>query len=199
MASPNTPDPQALYDKPHSVDLAQVMLVFQYFMVVSVCVGTFPRLFNWFKRETVDVPVLADLEARIHIGSSYPIEIVLPAVVILTVPYVFVILDLGSGMRWARVAALLVAPANSVIGLNAVVRTYGELVAVVVAPIWITVALCVIGGLASRTGRQWIKQGGWTPWYVRYELEQESRRRRPVPRARRRRIRRTLNPLGDAD
>ena len=199
MASLDAPDPEALYDKPHSVDLAQVMLVFQYFMVVSVTVGAFPRLFNWFKGRTADVPVLSDLEARIHIGSSYPIEIVLPAVVILTVPYVFVVLDLGSGMRWARVAAVLVAPANSVIGLVAVVRTYGEVVAAAVAPIWITVPLCVIGGLASRTGRQWIKQGGWTPWYVRYELQQESRRRRPVPRTRRRSMRRRLNHMEDAD
>jgi hypothetical protein len=199
MVSPSPPDSEALYDKPHSVDLAQVMLVFQYFMVVSVSVGTFPRLFNWFKGQTAGVPVLSDLEARIHIGSSYPIEIVLPAVVILTVPYVFVVLDLGSGMRWARAAAFLVAPANSVIGMNAVVRTYGELVAVVVAPIWITVPLCVIGGLASRTGRQWFKQGGWTPWYARYERQQQSRRRRPVPRARRHRVRRTLDPMGDAD
>lgn len=187
MNRPISPDPEALYDKPHAVDLAQVMMVFQYFMVVSVSIGTFPRLFNWFKSQTADVQGLSDLEGAIDIGSSYPIEIVLPAVVVFTVPYVLVVLDLGFGLRWARVAAFLVVPANTVIGLGAVARTYGEIMAVIVAPVWLTVALCVIGGLASRNGRQWFKQGGWTPWYVRYEMDQRRRRRRPVPRRRTRR------------
>jgi hypothetical protein len=187
MARQLSPDPEALYDKPHSVDLAQIMMVFQYFMVVSSSVGTFPRIFNWFKSQTSDVPGLSGLEDRIDIGSGYPIEIVLPAVVVLTVPYVLVVLDLGFGLRWARFGAFLFVPANTVIGMGAVVRTYGEVVAVVVAPLWITVALCAIGGLASRTGRQWFKQGGWTPWYVRYEMDQRRRRRRPVPRRRTRR------------
>lgn len=193
MNRPTTPDPEALYDKPHAVDLAQVMMVFQYFMVVSSSVGTFPRLFNWFKRQTSDVPGLSDLENRIDIGASYPIEIVLPLVVVLTVPYILVVLDLGFGLRWARVAAFLVVPANTVVGMVAVVRTYGEVIALVVAPIWLTVALCVIGGLASRAGRQWFKQGGWTPWYVRYEMDQRRRRRRPTRRSRRR-YRPTQNP-----
>ena len=59
----------------------------------------------------------------------------------------------------------------------------------------------VIGGLASRNGRQWFRQGGWTPWYVRYEMVQESRRRRPVRRARNRRRRRgrSLDQVEDAD
>jgi hypothetical protein len=201
MAQQLTPDPEALYDKPHAVDLAQIMMVFQYFMVVSVSVGTFPRLFNWFKGETSDVPVLADLEARIDIGSSYPIEIVLPAVVVLTIPYAILVLDLGFGIQWARIAAFLVVPATTVVGMVGVVRTYGEIVAMVVSPVWLIVALCVIGGLASRNGRQWFRQGGWTPWYVRYEMVQESRRRRPVRRTRTRRRRRvrSLDQVEDAD
>lgn len=179
---PTSPDPEALYDKPHSVDLAQVMMVFQYFMVVSVSIGAVPRLFNWLKRENTDAPVLSDVD----IGSSYPIEIVLPAVVVLTVPYIILVLDLGFGLRWARVAAFVVVPANTVIGIGGVARTYGEVLAVVVAPIWLTVALCVLGGLLSRAGRQWFNQGGWTPWYVRYEMDQRRRRRRPIRRRRRR-------------
>lgn len=201
MARQLSPDPEALYDKPHAVDLAQIMMVFQYFMVVSVSVGTFPRLFNWFKGQTSEVPVLSDLEARIDIGSSYPIEIVLPAVVVLTIPYAILVLDLGFGIQWARIATFLVVPATTVVGMVGVERTYGEIVAVVVSPVWLTVALCVIGGLASRNGRQWFRQGGWTPWYVRYEMVQESRRRRPVRRARNRRRRRgrSLDQVEDAD
>lgn len=179
---PTSPDPEALYDKPHSVDLAQVMMVFQYFMVVSVSIGAVPRLFNWLKRENTDTPVLSDVD----IGSSYPIEIVLPAVVVLTVPYIILVLDLGFGLRWARVAAFVVVPANTAIGIGAVARTYGDVLAVVAAPVWLTVALGVLGGLLSRTGRQWFSQGGWTPWYVRYEMDQRRRRRRPTRRRRRR-------------
>ena len=92
-------DPNALYDKPHSVDLAQVMMVFQYFMLVSVSVGVGPRLFNWVKGETEDVPLLADVEAAIDIGSSYPIAVVLP---------VLLVLRMARGahpqpLRWGRV------------------------------------------------------------------------------------------------
>jgi len=179
---PTSPVP--LYDKPHAVDLAQVMMVFQYFMLVSVSIGIGPRIFNWFKDETAEVPVLSDLEGAFDIGSSYPIAIVLPALVVLTVPYVFMVLDIGYGLRWARIAAFIVAPVNTAIGLIGVVRTYGDIVAIVVAPIWLLVALCIIGGLASRNGRQWFRQGGWEPWYLRYEMDQIRTRRRPRRRRR---------------
>lgn len=184
-------DPNALYDKPHSVDLAQVMMVFQYFMLVSVSVGIGPRLFNWVKGETEGVPLLADVEAAIDIGSSYPIAVVLPVLVICTAPYVWVVLALGLGRPWARVAAIIVVPVNTYFGIGAVVRTYGEVWALIVSPLWIIIALCVLGGLFSRTGRQWFRQNGWEPWYVRYEIDQlqqvRTRRRRP-PRRRRYRI-----------
>lgn len=183
------PDPEALYDKPHSVDLAQVMMVFQYFMLVSVSVGVGPRLFNWFKGETSGVPLLADIEAAIDIGSSYPIAVVLPLLVVFTAPYVWVVLALGLGRRWARAAAVVVVPLNTCIGISAVVRTYGEVWALIVSPLWIIIALCVIGGLTSRTARQWFRQGGWEPWYVRYEIDQIQQTRpgrRPPPRRRRR-------------
>lgn len=200
MNRPTTPDPEALYDKPHSVDLAQIMMVFQYLMVANISIGTFPRLFNWFTGENSDVPVLSELANALNLGDGYPIEIVLPAHVVLTVPYVIVVLDLGFGLHWARVAAFIVVPVNTVIGIVGVIRTYGEVVAVVTAPVWLTVALCAIGGLASRTGRQWFRQGGWTPWYVRYEMVELNRRRRPIRRMRRLRRRgKAVDRLGDAD
>jgi hypothetical protein len=68
-----------------------------------------------------------------------------------------------------------------------VVRTYGEVFALIVAPLWIGIALCVLAGLASRPARQWFRQGGWEPWYVRYEIDQiQGMRPRPRPRRRRR-------------
>jgi hypothetical protein len=181
------PEPEALYDKPHSVDLAQVMMVFQYFMLVSVSVGVGPRLFNWFKGETSGVPLLSDIEAAIEIGSSYPIAVVLPIIVVFTAPYVWVVLALGLGRRWARAAAIIVVPVNTYFGISAVVRTYGEVWAVIVSPLWIIIALCVLGGLYSRTGRQWFRQHGWEPWYVRYEIDQlqQTFPRRRIPRPRR--------------
>jgi hypothetical protein len=180
-------DPEALYDKPHSVDLAQVMMVFQYFMLVSVTVGVGPRVFNWFKGETEGVPLLADVEAAIDIGTGYPIAVVLPALVFYTVPYVMAVLALGLGRKWARAFAIVAVPANVVIGMIAVVRTYGEVFALIVAPLWIGIALCVLAGLASRPARQWFRQGGWEPWYVRYEIDQiQGMRPRPRPRRRRR-------------
>ena len=183
----SNPDPQALYDKPHSVDLAQVMLVFQYFMLVSVSVGIGPRIFNWVKGETADVPFLADVEAAIDIGTSFPMAVVLPALVVYTVPYVMAVLALGLGRKWARAAAIVFVPLNTWIGIAAVVRTYGEVWALVVSPLWILIALCVLGGLASRTARQWFRQGGWEPWYLRYEIDQiQQVRRRTRPRRRRR-------------
>ncbi|MFC3491152.1 hypothetical protein [Glycomyces rhizosphaerae] len=198
MNTPTSPDPEALYDKPHSVDLAQVMMVFQYFMLVSVSVGIGPRLFNWFKGETSDVPVLSDLEAAINVGSSFPIPIVLAAIVVFTAPYVMVVLGLGHGRKLARAIAVLIVPVNSTIGVIAVIRTYGEVFALVVSPIWILVALCVLGGLASHNARQWFRQGGWEPWYVRYEVDQFQQRRRPRPRRRRRHIAHDPNEA-DAD
>ncbi|MDA1361663.1 hypothetical protein O1R50_18695 [Glycomyces luteolus] len=192
-------DQEALYDKPHSVDLAQVMLVFQYFMLVSVTVGIGPRAFNWFKGETEDVPLLADIEAAIDIGAGYPIEVVLPALVFYTVPYVMAVLALGLGRKWARVAAIVIVLVNVVFGMTAVVRTYGEVFALIVAPLWIIIALFVLGGLASRTARQWFRQGGWEPWYVRYEIDRiQDMRPRPRPRRRRPRIAHDPNEA-DAD
>jgi hypothetical protein len=178
-------DPDALYDKPHSVDLAQVMMVFQYFMLVSVSVGVGPRLFNWFKGETTGVPLLSDLEGAIDIGTSYPIAVVLPALVVYTVPYVMVVLALGLGRKWARAATFLLIPLNVLIGITGVARTYGEVFALIVAPLWILIALCVLGGLASRTARQWFRQNGWEPWYLRYEIDQ-LHHSHPNPRPRRR-------------
>jgi hypothetical protein len=192
MSTP--PDPQALYDKPHSVDLAQVMLVFQYFMLVSVSVGIGPRIFNWVKGETSGVPFLSDIEAAIDIGTSFPMAVVLPALVLYTAPYVAVVLALGLGRKWARAAAVVAAPLNTWIGIVAVVRTYGEVWALIVSPLWIFVALCVLGGLASHTARQWFRQGGWEPWYLRYEIDQiQQVRRRSRPRPRRRRRYRTAH------
>jgi hypothetical protein len=178
-------DSEALYDKPHSVDLAQVMMVFQYFMLVSVSVGVGPRVFNWVKGETENVPLLSDIEAAIEIGSGYPIAVVVPALVIYTVPYVMVVLALGLGRKWARAAAVVIVLLNVIIGVTAVVRTYGEVFALIVAPLWIFIGLCVLGGLAARTARQWFRQGGWEPWYVRYEIDQiQDMRPRPRPRRR---------------
>lgn len=182
---PASSDPEPLYDKPHSVDLAQVMMVFEYFMLVSVSVGIGPRLFNWFKGETANVPVLSDLEAAIDVGSSYPLMVVLAAIVVFTAPYIMVILGLGLGRKGARALAVVIVPVNTAIGIMTVIRTYGEVFALVVAPIWVLVALCVIGGLASRTARQWFRQGGWEPWYLRYEVDQFEQSRRPRPRRRR--------------
>jgi hypothetical protein len=198
VSRPASFDPEPLYDKPHSVDLAQVMMVFEYFMLVSVSVGIGPRIFNWFKGETANVPVLSDLEAAINVGSSFPIPIVLAVIVVFTAPYVAVVLGLGHGRKVARAVAFLIVPVNTAIGIIAVIRTYGEVFALVVAPIWILVALCVIGGLASRTARQWFRQGGWEPWYLRYEVDQIQQRRRPRPRRRRYRIAHDPNEA-DAD
>ncbi|GAA2122343.1 hypothetical protein [Glycomyces algeriensis] len=196
----STSDPQALYDKPHSVDLAQVMLVFQYFMVLSVSVGIGPRIFNWVKGETEGVPFLADVEAAIDIGASFPIAVVAPALVVYTVPYVMAVLALGLGRKWARVAAVVFVPLNTWIGITAVVRTYGEVWALIVSPLWIIVSLCVLGGLASHTARQWFRQGGWEPWYLRYEIDQIQRARGRVrPRPRRRRRYRTAHDPNQPD
>ncbi len=189
-------DPEALYDKPHSVDLAQVMMVFEYFMLVSTTIGLGPRVFNWLKGETSDVPLLADVEAKIDVGTSFPLVIVLPLVVVLTVPYVMAVLDLGRGRHWARVAAFVFVPAGAVIGIVSVGRTYGQVPALVVAPLWIAVGLTVLLALTSYTARQWFRQGGWEPWYLRYEIDQMRRRRRPV---RRRRRGRSLDQIEDAD
>lgn len=192
--SSTPPDPQALYDKPHSVDLAQVMMVFQYFMLVSVSVGIGPRLFNWIKGETAGVPLLADVEAAIDIGQSYPIAVVLPALVVYTVPYVMAVLALGLGRKWARALALIAVPVNTFIGIDAVIRTYGEVWALIVSPLWIFIALCALTGLATRTARQWFRQGGWEPWYVRYEIDQLQDLRRPRPPRRRSPRRRPRTP-----
>lgn len=197
MSTPT--DPQALYDKPHSVDLAQVMMVFQFFMVVSVSVGIGPRLFNWFKGETQGVPLLSDIEAAIDIGTSYPIGVVVPALFVYTVPYVWAVLALGMGRQWARAFAVLIVPINLIIGITGVVRTYGEVFALIVSPLWIIIALCVLGGLASRTARQWFRQGGWKPWYVRYEIDQIQGLRRPRPRPPRRRRARIAHDPNQAD
>jgi hypothetical protein len=194
MTSPLPSDPEALYDKPHSVDLAQVMMVFQYFMLVSISIGIGPRIFNWVKGETVNVPVLADIEAAIDIGSSYPLAVVLPIVMLGTAPYVMIVLDLGQGRKWARAAAILVVPVNTVIGIIGVIRTYGAVFALIISPLWIIIALCVLGGLASHTARQWFRQGGWEPWYLRYEVDQFQRRGRRSPRRRRRRYRTAHDP-----
>lgn len=188
-------EPEPLYDKPHAVDLAQVMLVFLYFMLVSTSLGLGPRVLGWVEDQTTDLPVLADLEELFPVGTAYPIAVVLPAVVLLTIPYVAVVLQLGYGRRWARAAALLIAPAGAVLGIAGVLRTLGPVVALVLAPLWIAVALAVLGGLATRTGRQWFRQGGWAPWYLRYEVDQLTARSRPP----RRRRRRTTGLDGDAD
>ncbi|MBO3732651.1 hypothetical protein [Glycomyces niveus] len=197
MSTPT--DPEALYDKPHSVDLAQVMMVFQFFMVVSVSVGIGPRLFNWFKGETEDVPLLSDIEAAIDVGTSYPLGVVVPALVVYTVPYVWAVLALGMGRQWARAFALLIVPINVIVGITGVVRTYGEVFALIVLPLWIVIALCVLGGLAARSARQWFRQGGWEPWYVRYEIDQIQGLRRPRPRPRRRRRTRVAHDPNQAD
>lgn len=192
-------DPDALYDKPHSVDLAQVMMVFQFFMVISVSVGIGPRLFNLFKGATEDVPLLSDVEGAIDIGTSYPIAVVVPALVVYTVPYVWAVLALGMGRQWARAFAILIVPINIVIGIAGVVRTYGEVFALIVSPLWILIGLCVLGGLASRTARQWFRQNGWEPWYLRYEIDQIQGRRRPRPRPRRRRKPHVAHDPNEAD
>ncbi|KPC77500.1 hypothetical protein ADL26_02615 [Thermoactinomyces vulgaris] len=197
MSTPT--DPEALYDKPHSVDLAQVMMVFQFFMVVSVSVGIGPRLFNWFKGETENVPLLSDIEAAIDVGTSYPLGVVVPALVVYTVPYVWAVLALGMGRQWARAFALLIVPINVIVGITGVVRTYGEVFALIVSPLWILIALCVLRGLAARTARQWFRQGGWEPWYVRYEIDQIQGLRRPRPRPRRRRRTRIAHDPNQAD
>lgn len=185
MNRPMTLDPEPLYDKPHSVDLAQVMMVFQYFMVVSVSIGVVPRILSWVGVQPADLPFLSGLDGTVHFGPSYPLSVVLPVLVVLTIPYIIVVLDLGLGRRWARAIALLVAPVNTVIGIEAVYSSYGAVPALVVAPVWIGVALCVIGGLLSRAGRQWVRQRGWEPWYQRYAMDQVRRRRRRRPRRRR--------------
>lgn len=197
MSTPT--DPEALYDKPHSVDLAQVMMVFQFFMVVSVSVGIGPRLFNWVKGETENVPLLSDIEAAIDVGTSYPLGVVVPALVVYTVPYVWAVLALGMGRQWARAFALLIVPINVIVGITGVVRTYGEVFALIVSPLWIIIALCVLGGLAARSARQWFRQGGWEPWYVRYEIDQIQGLRRPRPRPRRRRRTRVAHDPNQAD
>ncbi|RRS00156.1 hypothetical protein [Glycomyces terrestris] len=187
MNSPVSPGPAPLYDKPHSVDLAQVMMVFQYFMLVSVSLGLGPRLLGWVEDQSHDIPGVDELEAALPVGTTFPIAVVLPLIAVLTVPYAVIVYQLGNGRRWTRVFAVLFATANTAIGIAGVSRTYGDVTALVISPIWIAMALCVIGGLASRTGRLWFRQGGWTPWYLRYELDQLDRRRalrRPRPRRR---------------
>ena len=193
MNRPPVYESEPLYDKPHSVDLAQVLLVFQYFMLMSVSFGFGPRVFNWVKGQTTDVPVLSDIEGAIDIGTSYPIAIVAPVFVVYTIPYVAVVFQLGHGRRWARIAVLLMVPLNTAIGIGGVGRTYGEVLGLISATLWLTVAACILGGLASRRARQWFRQGGWAPWYVRYEMDQASRSRY-VSRGGRRRI-----PAGDED
>lgn len=193
MDRPPVHEPEPLYDKPHAVDLAQVMMVFQYFMLLSVSFGFGPRIFNWVKARTTDVPVLSDIEGAIHIGTSYPIAIVAPVFVVYTIPYVAAVLQLGNGRRWARVAVLLMAPLNTAIGIGGVGRTYGEVLGLVSAVLWLTVAVCVLGGLATPRARRWFRQGGWAPWYARYEMDQAARRR-PISPGGRRNI-----PAGDED
>ncbi|MCD0447220.1 hypothetical protein LO763_26750 [Glycomyces sp. A-F 0318] len=193
MDRPLAREPEPLYDKPHAVDLAQVLMVFQYFMLMSVSFGFGPRIFNWVKGQTADVPVLSDIEGAIDIGTGYPIAVVAPVFVVYTIPYVAVVLNLGHGRRWARIAALLVVPLNTVIGIVGVGRTYGEILGLVSAVLWLTVAVCVLGGLASPKARRWFRQGGWAPWYHRYEMDQAARRR-PISPGGRRRI-----PAGDED
>ncbi|MEU6247483.1 hypothetical protein [Glycomyces sp. NPDC047010] len=181
--------PAPLYDKPHSVDLAQVMMVFQYFMLVSVSLGLGPRLLRWVESRTADVPGVSELEQALPVGTSFPIAIVLPLIALLTIPYAAIVFQLGRGRRWARTFALVFAIANTAIGIVGVSRTYGDVTALVISPIWIVMGLCVIGGLASRSGRQWFTQGGWAPWYARYEMDQLEHRR-----SGRRRV-----PAGDED
>lgn len=177
MSRPPVYEPEPLYDKPHSLDFAQVMLVFQYFMLLSVSFGFGPRIFNWFKGQTTDVPVLSDIEETIHIGTSYPIAIVAPVFVLYTIPYVAAVLQLGHGRRWARVAVIVMVPLNTAIGIGAIARTYGDVLGTISATLWLTVAVCILGGLASSKARKWFRQGGWAPWYVRYEADQAGRRR----------------------
>jgi hypothetical protein len=191
--SPIPPGPAPLYDKPHSVDLAQVALVFQYFMLVSVSLGLGPRLLGWVEDQSHDIPGVAELEAALPVGTTFPIAIVLPLIAVLTIPYAIIVFQLGHGRRWARTFAVLFAAANTVLGVTGVLRTYGEVTALVVAPLWIILTLCVVGGLVSRSGRQWFAQGGWTPWYVRYEMDQLDHRRY-LSRGGRRRV-----PAGDED
>lgn len=177
MNSPVASGPAPLYDKPHSVDLAQVMMVFQYFMLVSVSLGLGPRLLRWVEYRTADVPGVSELEQALPVGTSFPIAIVLPLIALLTIPYAAIVFQLGRGRRWARTFALVFAVANTAIGIVGVSRTYGDVTALVIAPIWIVMGLCVLGGLASRTGRQWFRQDGWAPWYARYEMDQAQHRR----------------------
>lgn len=183
MYRPPTYDPEPLYDKPHAVDLAQVMMVFQYFMLMSVSFGFGPRMFNWFKDQTTDIPVLSDIEGAIDIGASYPIAIVAPVFIVYTIPYVAVVLKLGHGRRWARAAVLILVPLNTTIGIAAVVRTYGDALGAISATVWLGIALCILIGLASSKARQWFRQDGWAPWYLRYEIDQLTPRR-PVRRRR---------------
>lgn len=175
-----------LYDKPHSVDVAQVMLVFLYFMLVSSTLGLGPRLIRWAESQVADQSWVSELESVFPVGSSYPITVVLPAIVVLTIPYVVVVIQLGHGRKWARAAALLIAPLGAAAGIGSVARTFGTIPAVVIAPLWIAVAGSVMIGLATRTGRRWFRQGGWAPWYLRYEMDQLYQRRRRLTRRRRR-------------
>lgn len=193
MNSPVSPGPAPLYDKPHSVDLAQVMMVFQYFMLVSVSLGLGPRLLAWVESQSDGIPGISELEDALPVGTAFPIAIVLPLLAVLTVPYAAIVFQLGHGRRWARTFAVLFAIANTAIGIVGVLRTYGDVTAVVLAPVWIAMGLCVIGGLASPTGRRWFAQGGWAPWYARYEMDQADRRRY-ISRGGRRRV-----PAGDED
>ncbi|GAA1668675.1 hypothetical protein GCM10009830_13090 [Glycomyces endophyticus] len=193
MNSFNPSGPAPLYDKPHSVDLAQVMMVFQYFMLVSVSLGLGPRMLGWVEDQSHDIPGVSALEAALPVGTTFPIAIVLPLIAVLTVPYAIIVFQLGRGRRGTRAFAILFAVGNTLIGIIGVSRTYGDVTALVIAPIWIVMGLCVIGGLASRSGRQWFAQGGWAPWYARYEMDQEDRRRH-VSRGGRRRV-----PAGDED
>jgi hypothetical protein len=115
------------------------------------------------------------------------------------VPYVWAVLALGMGRQWARAFALLIVPINVIVGITGFVRTYGEVFALIVSPLWIIIALCVLGGLAARSARQWFRQGGWEPWYVRYEIDQIQGLRRPRPRPRRRRRTRVAHDPNQAD
>ncbi|SDD30610.1 hypothetical protein SAMN05216270_10367 [Glycomyces harbinensis] len=193
MNRPPLYEPEPLYDKPHSVDLAQVMLVFQYFMLISVSLGLGPRLLGWVESHSADIPGVSQLEKALPVGTTFPIAIVLPLIAVLTAPYAAMVFQLGRGRTWARGFAVLFAIGNAAIGILGVSRTYGDITAFVVAPVWVVMALCVIGGLASRSGRQWFDQGGWAPWYARYEMDQEDRRRY-VNRGGRRQV-----PAGDED
>ncbi|MEU6858931.1 hypothetical protein AB0B28_08675 [Glycomyces sp. NPDC046736] len=175
----NSSDTAPLYDKPHAVDLAQVLMVFQYFMVVSTSIGLGPRLLKWGEAQTSDVPFMADLADAVRIGGGFPIFVVIPSVVILTIPYVATVLALGSGRPWARPTAVVFVLVNTVIGIAGLDQTYGTVPTYVLSPIWIALAAGVVGGLATRKARQWSRQGGWAPWYERYAQDQARGRPRP--------------------